>query len=98
GVVREAGPWLKPGGHLLFEIGADQEEAARQRLRQAPGFEEAATIRDGEGRPRVLRARWRGGGGGRLPRRRRPAPPPGDPRPPTTFPHPPPPPAPPRPP
>jgi release factor glutamine methyltransferase len=59
-IVREAGPWLKPGGHLLFEIGADQEEAARQRLGQAPGFEEAATIRDGEGRPRVLRARWRG--------------------------------------
>jgi len=53
-----AGDRLQPGGYLLVEIGSPQEEDARRRFLAYPGFELAATIRDSEGRPRVLRARW----------------------------------------
>jgi release factor glutamine methyltransferase len=44
-LIREAPRHLKPGGHLIVEIGSPQEEHARQRI---------------SGHPRVLRARWRG--------------------------------------
>jgi len=54
-----AGAHLEPGGYLLIEIGSPQEQEARQRFQGQPGFELAATIRDGGGQPRVLRARQR---------------------------------------
>ena len=53
-----AGDHLQPGGNLLIEIGAPQEEEARRRFLAQAGFELAATIRDRQGRPRVLRPRW----------------------------------------
>jgi release factor glutamine methyltransferase len=51
---------LKPGGHLLVEIGSAQEGAARERTAALPGYELDKTIADGAGRPRVLHAVWRG--------------------------------------
>jgi release factor glutamine methyltransferase len=49
---------LQPGGVLLVEIGSPQEEDARRRFTSHSGFELAPTIRDRDGQPRVLRARW----------------------------------------
>jgi release factor glutamine methyltransferase len=49
---------LHPGGHLIIEIGAPQEEPARKRIASIPGYELAPTIQDYSGHPRVLHARW----------------------------------------
>jgi release factor glutamine methyltransferase len=57
-LVDEARTYLKPGGYLIVEIGAPQEEHARQRIGAYPGYELGKTILDGAGHPRVLRARW----------------------------------------
>jgi release factor glutamine methyltransferase len=62
-LVEQARGYLKPGGHLLVEIGAPQEARARQRIESFAGYELAKTIPDGAGHPRVLRARWRGNPG-----------------------------------
>jgi release factor glutamine methyltransferase len=62
-LVGDAPEYLEPGGYLLIEIGAAQEEAARSRIEALAGYELAPTLRDAEGRPRVLRARRRPGGG-----------------------------------
>jgi release factor glutamine methyltransferase len=59
-LIDQARWYLKPGGHLLVEIGSAQEEAARQRLAALPGYELGKTIADGAGRPRALHAVWRG--------------------------------------
>jgi release factor glutamine methyltransferase len=56
-LVDEARRWLEPGGFLLVEIGAPQEQAARRRLEAFPEYELSKTILDGSGHPRVLRAR-----------------------------------------
>jgi len=58
-LIDQACRFLKPGGYLIVEIGAPQEEAARQRFGTYAEYELAKTIRDGSGHPRVLRARWR---------------------------------------
>jgi release factor glutamine methyltransferase len=47
---------LAMGGHLLFEIGYDQEVEARARV-ERHGYELAPTTHDTGGQPRVLRAR-----------------------------------------
>lgn len=49
--------FLEPDGYLIVEIGAPQEQPARQRFESYPEFELAATIHDYSGHPRVLRAR-----------------------------------------
>ncbi len=49
--------YLEPGGHLLIEIGYDQEVSGQERFERAGGWDLGKTIHDGEGRPRVLRAR-----------------------------------------
>jgi release factor glutamine methyltransferase len=59
-LIEQVGTYLKPGGYLLVEIGAPQEERARQRIEMHRGFALAPTIKDGSGHPRVLRARWHG--------------------------------------
>ena len=51
---------LKPGGYLLIEIGAPQEQPARERLVAQGVYELGKTILDGSGHPRVLRARVQG--------------------------------------
>jgi release factor glutamine methyltransferase len=59
-LLRQATRYLKAGGYLIVEIGAPQDEPARRRIADYPGYELGPTIRDGSGHPRVLRARWRG--------------------------------------
>jgi release factor glutamine methyltransferase len=55
-LVEGAPPYLVPGGHLLIEIGAPQEQGARERLGSCLRFALAPTIHDLSGHPRVLRA------------------------------------------
>jgi len=50
---------LVPGGWLIVEIGAPQEESARQRIQALPEYELSPTVRDYSGHPRVLKARRR---------------------------------------
>lgn len=57
-ILERAGNFLEPGGHLIVEIGAPQEEPARQRIAARAGFELAPTIHDFSRHPRVLCARW----------------------------------------
>jgi release factor glutamine methyltransferase len=59
-IVAGAGQYLEPGGYLILEIGAPQEQRARQRIQATPDFELGETIHDHSGHPRVLRAQWRG--------------------------------------
>jgi release factor glutamine methyltransferase len=59
-LTRDATRYLKPGGYLIVEIGSPQEGPARQRIEAVAGYDLAATVKDGSGHPRVLRARWRG--------------------------------------
>jgi release factor glutamine methyltransferase len=51
---------LKPGGHLILEIGTAQESPVRERIAAEPGLELAPTVRDAANHPRVVRARRRG--------------------------------------
>ena len=52
---------LKPGGWLLVEIGATQEEAVRALIAERPGLEVVKTLKDAAGLPRVVVARKRSG-------------------------------------
>jgi len=54
-LVKGAPAYLKPGGHLLFEVGFGQAEAARTLL--GPTWEEVQTFSDLRGIPRVITAR-----------------------------------------
>ena len=56
-LVEQARHYLEPGGFLLVEIGALQEQDARRRLEAVPDYELSKTILDGSSQPRVLRAR-----------------------------------------
>jgi release factor glutamine methyltransferase len=49
-------PLLKPGGHLILEIGSDLEEPVRALIAEHPEFQLAPTIRDHANHPRVIRA------------------------------------------
>jgi len=49
---------LEPGGYLIVEIGAPQEEQVRQRIGAIPGFQLEPTIHDYSGHPRVVQARF----------------------------------------
>ena len=55
-LVDEAAPLLKPGGHLVLEIGSDQEVPVRD-LVARPELALAPTVRDASGHPRVILAR-----------------------------------------
>lgn len=56
-IAADAGRFLKPGGWLLVEIGATQDEAVRTILAGGPGLEVGRTLRDAGGRPRVVCAK-----------------------------------------
>jgi release factor glutamine methyltransferase len=58
-LLKEAGNYLKPGGYLLVEIGAPQEEPARKRISAHGAYDLADTVHDYSGHPRVLVARRR---------------------------------------
>ncbi len=53
--LREAHPWLRHGGHVLFEIGGAQPDALAPVLEMAR-FERVRVIRDGDGDPRGVEA------------------------------------------
>ncbi len=55
-LIGQAVPLLKPGGHLILEIGSDQEEAVRALLAAQPALRLAPTVRDHANHPRVVRA------------------------------------------
>ncbi|GAC1465406.1 MAG: peptide chain release factor N(5)-glutamine methyltransferase [Isosphaeraceae bacterium] len=55
-LIEQAVVLLKPGGHLILEIGSDQEEAVRTLLSAQPDLGVAPTVRDHANHPRVLRA------------------------------------------
>lgn len=55
-LIEQAVTLLKPGGHLILEIGYDQEVAVRGLLQAHPGLSLAPTVRDHANHPRVLRA------------------------------------------
>jgi release factor glutamine methyltransferase len=59
-LIPAAAEYLKPGGHLLLEIGATQDAGVRQRLEASGKYEIGPTIRDHGGLPRVVTARRRG--------------------------------------
>jgi release factor glutamine methyltransferase len=54
-LVPEAAEWLRPGGSLLLELGADQDRALSDSLRRA-GFGETLRHEDGDGDLRGLEA------------------------------------------
>jgi release factor glutamine methyltransferase len=58
-LVDQARRHLVPGGTLIVEIGAPQEESARARLAAYSDYDLGKTLLDGSGHPRVLRARLR---------------------------------------
>jgi release factor glutamine methyltransferase len=55
-LIAEAVPLLKPGGHLILEIGTDQEKAVRALIEAQPELQLAPTIHDHAKYPRVIRA------------------------------------------
>lgn len=59
-LIAQAVPLLKPGGHLILEIGTAQEGPVREIIAGHAELELAPTIRDAANHPRVIRA-TRGG-------------------------------------
>ena len=53
-VLEEAVPLLKPGGHLILEIGTDQEQPVRSLIAAQGSLLLAPTIRDHAQHPRVV--------------------------------------------
>lgn len=56
-IVANAFPYLKPGGHLIFEVGDDQAEPVEQILQAHGGWDEIEIVQDLSGRDRVVSAR-----------------------------------------
>lgn len=59
-IAAGVGPFLKPGGRLLMEIGYTQEESVREIVGRQAGLEVGPTIKDMSGNPRVVGARRKG--------------------------------------
>ena len=55
-LVDQAIPLLKPGGHLILEIGTAQEQPVRALIEAHPEFQLVPTIHDLQKHPRVIRA------------------------------------------
>jgi release factor glutamine methyltransferase len=55
-LIEQAVGLLKPGGHLILEIGTAQEEPVRALLGRRAELELAPTVRDAANHPRVVRA------------------------------------------
>jgi release factor glutamine methyltransferase len=56
-LIKEAPAWLRPGGWLVFEIGAGQGKAVSDRLRADGRYEAIEPVADEAGETRVLKAR-----------------------------------------
>jgi release factor glutamine methyltransferase len=57
-LIANARDYLRPGGHLIVEIGAPQEEHVRRQVGGFAGYHIAPTIYDYSRHPRVIQARW----------------------------------------
>jgi release factor glutamine methyltransferase len=55
-LIEDSVSLLKPGGHLILEIGTDQEKAVRALIEAQPELHLAPTIHDHAKHPRVIRA------------------------------------------
>ena len=55
-LIEQAVPRLAPGGHLILEIGTDQEDPVRALLAARSELDLAPTVRDAANHPRVVRA------------------------------------------
>ena len=55
-LIEQAAPLLALGGHLILEIGSDQEAPVRELIANQPGWTLSPTIRDAANHPRVVRA------------------------------------------
>jgi release factor glutamine methyltransferase len=55
-LIEESVPLLKPGGHLILEIGTDQEKPVRSLVEAQKVLRLAPTIHDHSQHPRVIRA------------------------------------------
>ena len=56
-VVKEALPFLRPGGHLLFEIGLGQDRQVRLLFERARAYEGLRTVANAAGEVRVVAGR-----------------------------------------
>ena len=56
-MVKEALPFLKPGGSLLFEIGLGQERQVKMLFERARAYEDLRTVANAAGAVRVVAAR-----------------------------------------
>lgn len=56
-LIDQAVPLLKPGGHLILEIGTAQEHPVRDLLAAHPELNLAPTVKDAANHPRVVHAR-----------------------------------------
>jgi release factor glutamine methyltransferase len=56
-IVANAFPYLKPGGHLIFEVGDDQAGLVKQSLQAHGGWNEIEVIQDLSGHDRVVSTR-----------------------------------------
>jgi release factor glutamine methyltransferase len=56
-VIRDALPFLKPGGSLLFEIGMGQSRQVSLLFDRTKAYEPVVTVADANGEPRVVIAR-----------------------------------------
>jgi release factor glutamine methyltransferase len=55
-LIDEAAPLLKPGGHLILEIGSVQEEPVRRMIEARGSYRLSPTVHDHAHHPRVIRA------------------------------------------
>ncbi len=55
-LIAQAPPLLKPGGHLILEIGTAQEDPVRALIAAQPDLDLAPTVHDAANHPRVVRA------------------------------------------
>jgi release factor glutamine methyltransferase len=56
GLIEQSVALLKPGGHLILEIGTDQEKPVRALIEARSGLRLAPTVHDHAQHPRVIRA------------------------------------------
>jgi release factor glutamine methyltransferase len=64
-IIAAAAGCLKPGGHLLLEIGYDQKQAVTAIIERAGAYEDVAVTKDYGGRDRVVGIRRKSVAGGR---------------------------------
>jgi release factor glutamine methyltransferase len=60
-VVKEALPFLRPGGVLLFEIGLGQERQVRSLFERAKAYDDTRSVANAAGEVRVMSGRKRAG-------------------------------------